>query len=178
LSAMAIHCLDSNWYRPMTIEFVNARAADIAPLQALARQAIDSNYRPFLGDAGVEQFIASGAADTYVSENINDCVLIHSDGELAGFASCKQDLIDLMMIAQHAQRNGLGGKLLQHCESLLFKQFEQIQLESFEGNIQANSFYQKHHWRLTQRIEDPNGGVNKYLFIKCRPTGVQNGKGL
>ena len=162
----------------MTIEFVNARCADIAPLQALARHVIDTNYRPFLGDAGVDQFIASGVADTYVSENISDCVLIRSNGELAGFAICKQDLIDLMMIAQQTQRSGLGGKLLEHCESLLFKQFEQIKLESFEGNIQANTFYQKHHWRLTQRIEDAEGGVNKYLFIKRRPTGEQSEQGL
>lgn len=152
----------------MSIEFRNATTQDIAPLQALARCVIDTSYRPFLGDAGVDQFIASGAVDSYISENISDCELICDDGEIAGFASCKADLIDLMMIARHAHRNGLGSQLLQHCEALLFEQFKEIQLESFEGNIQANNFYQKHHWQLTQRIADPDSGVNKYLFIKRR----------
>jgi GNAT superfamily N-acetyltransferase len=167
---MVNHYCDLNGYRPMTIEFRKATTKDIAPLQALARRVIDTSYRPFLGDAGVDQFMASGAADSYVSENISDCVLICVDGEIAGFASCKAELIDLMMIAQHAHRSGLGSQLLEHCEALLFEQFEQIKLESFEGNIQANNFYQKHNWNLTQRLADPDSGINKYLFIKRRST--------
>lgn len=150
----------------MKIEIRKASEQDLPTLQLIAREVIDANYRPFLGDIGVDRFITSGAADAYVAEHLPDCELICAEDEIAGFAVCDGELIDLMMIAQHVHRKGLGSLLLQHCEDRLFNQFQEIRLESFEGNTQANNFYNKNAWHLTQRIADPRSGVNKYVFLK------------
>lgn len=150
----------------MGIEFRKAVQKDLELLQSLAKEVIDANYRPFLGDSGVEQFIHSGASDSYVKAHIDDCDVICEDGQIAGFAVCEEELIDLVMISEDARRQGLGSMLLQHCESRLFREFDEIHLESFEGNSQANDFYHKNRWQLTRCVADPESGVNKFVFTK------------
>jgi GNAT superfamily N-acetyltransferase len=89
------------------------------------------------------------------------------DGKIAGYSVCKDNLIDIMMIDHGLHRRGLGSLLLEHCEQTLFRTFDGLTLESFEGNLKANNFYRKHGWVEESRYFDESSGVNKIVFVKA-----------
>ncbi len=150
----------------MKTEVRKAVVQDADTLKKIARKTIDADYRSFLKDEGVDWFIGSGASDQYIDENINDCWIILSDYQIIGFSVCKANLIDLMMINHAYHRHGYGTKLLKHCEQYLFNTFNEIKLESFEGNEKAIDFYRKNGWSEIERNFDKISGVNKLTFIK------------
>ncbi|MHC4551064.1 MAG: GNAT family N-acetyltransferase [Planctomycetota bacterium] len=140
--------------------------SDLSHLIALSRRTIGASYRPFLGDEAVDAFIGSGAADRYVEENIGRCSVILRDEQVVGYAVWRDNLIDLLMIDHAVHRQGLGTLLLQRVEAALFERYEELRLESFEGNRSANAFYRKNGWREVGRRFDETSGSNKILFGK------------
>ncbi len=150
----------------MKTEIRKAIIPDADTLKKIASRTIDANYRSFLGDEGVDWFISSGASDQYIDENIDECWIILSDYQIIGFSVCKENLIDLMMIDHDYHRHGYGTTLLKHCEQYLFNTFDEIKLESFEGNEKADNFYRKNGWSEIERNFDNMSGVNKLTFIK------------
>jgi ribosomal protein S18 acetylase RimI-like enzyme len=150
----------------MATQVRSATDADVEALIGLTRRTISASYRPVLGDAMVDAFIDSGAADEYVRQNVAQCSVIVSDGALMGYAVCREDLIDLMMIDVAYQRRGLGSILLKHMEGALFQKHDALTLESFEGNTSANHFYCKHGWHEVRTYFDKDSGVNKVVFRK------------
>ena len=150
----------------MKVDIRKAIIQDAAPLKHISRKTIDNNYRSFLGNKGVNWFIESGASDQYIDENIDDCWVIVNDNKIIGFSVCKGNLIDLMMIDHNYHRKGYGTALLKHCENYLFITFNEIRLESFEGNVKANNFYNKNGWIEIERKFDQMSGINKITFIK------------
>lgn len=153
----------------MNIRIRPAEASDAESLIALARATIAASYPPILGAEAVAGFIGSGASDDYVRENLPRCRVIEDAGEIVGFAVCRENLIDLMMVAPHRHRQGFGTRLLADAEAELFREYGELRLESFEGNGPANSFYRKHGWQEDRRYFDPDSGVNKIAFRKTPP---------
>ena len=135
-------------------------------LKELATEVISADYRGFLGDAGTDEIIGSGAIDDYLEEHIANCLLASHNGHICGVAVCKGDLIALMMIAPGVRHMGIGSALLQHCEALMFKTSDKLTLESFEGNAQAHQFYLQHDWLLQEKLEHMENGINTYVFVK------------
>jgi ribosomal protein S18 acetylase RimI-like enzyme len=152
----------------MTTSVRSAEAADVGGLIALSRRTICASYRPFLGDEAVDAFLGSGAVEQYVTENLGRCTVLVREGQVVGYAVCRDDLIDLLMIDQGVQRQGLGTELLAHVEGSLFRSYGALRLESFEGNRPANAFYQKHGWREVGRHLDRDSGARKIVFRKSR----------
>ena len=150
----------------MHIEIRQAESADEEPLKALSRRTIEASSRPFLGHEAVESYITSGAVDQYVEDHIQDCSVIVAANVLVGFSVCKRNLIDLMMIDHKYQRQGLGTRLLKFVEYVLFTSFDELKLESFEPNSQANNFYRKNGWIGRETYLDNDSGMNKILFTK------------
>ncbi len=150
----------------MNVKISQASTDRLAQMQEIARRTIEANYRSFLGDENVDWFIGSGASDQYLADNINDCCILSGNNQIIGFVVCKSNKIDLMMIDNDFHRQGYGTKLLDYCEKHLSSQFDQIMLESFEGNAKANSFYRKNGWKEMERTFDEESGVNKILFVK------------
>jgi len=152
--------------RPMDARVREAWPSDGDALIALSRGTISASYRTFLGDDAVTAFVDSGAVERYVEENLARCSVILADGKVVGYAVCKGNRIDLMMIDRDHQRRGLGTELLAHCESMLFRGFDELLLESFEDNQPANGFYRKHGWVEADRYFDSGSGVRKIVFRK------------
>jgi len=145
-----------------------ANPEDNKTLKTISRRVIDKNYRPFLGDEGVDWFI-NGPSDDYVEEHLDRTDVIVLDGVVIGYSVCKDNLIDLMMIDHDQHCRGYGAILLKHCEQKLFKQYGEISLESFEGNVKANNFYCKNQWTEVKRyLDEGNTGYRKILFKKER----------
>jgi len=130
----------------------------------IRKAIIDMNYRPFLGDKGVDRFIESGAAHKYLQDNIVDCWLIENEDKMLGFCVCKGDLLDLMMVETAFHGKGYGSKLLKHVETIMFSDFEEIKLESFERNEEANNFYSNHGWVQSEKRFDKASNVFKLIF--------------
>src|SRR5215831_7754970 len=118
-----------------------ADLTDTEVLCALARRTISTSYRPFLGDAPVDAFIGSGAADQHVREHLAGCHVLCREQVIVGLCICEEDLIDLLLIDPPVQRQGLGTLLLGHAEARLFARYSALRLESFAGNTAANTFY-------------------------------------
>jgi ribosomal protein S18 acetylase RimI-like enzyme len=145
-----------------------ATEADLERIQDLARRTIDARYRAFLGDEGVDGFLDSGASDDYVAEGLSDTDVLMVEERIVGFCVCKQSLIDLMMVDHEAHRRGYGTTLLRHAEARLLETHEEIVLESFEDNDQANAFYRKNGWIESERFFDESLGSRKIVFKKAR----------
>ena len=141
--------------------------SDLPEIQSIARRTIDACYRPFLGDESVDWFINDGGSDQYLSENVADCRVLMSEDSIVGFCVTKNDLIDLMMVDSAVHRQGYGAAMLKDCERRLFAEFDELRLESFEGNTVANNFYRKHGWIERDCAFDEASGVNKFLFTKA-----------
>lgn len=143
-----------------------ATASDLGAIQLIARRTINASYRSFLGDEGVDWFINSGASDRYISESIDDCRVLIANDAIVGFCVCKTNLIDLMMVDSEKHRQGHGSILLADCETRLFEHHDELRLESFEKNQQANDFYRKNDWIQKDRIFDEAANSYKLIFSK------------
>jgi len=135
-------------------------------IQDIARNTISANYRSFLGNEGVNDFINIGGSNQYIYENIENCDVLLLSEAIVGFAVCKGDLIDLMMISDGFHRQGFGRQLLKYCENRIFRKHSEIRLESFEGNEKANNFYRKNGWNEAGLNFDETSGTNKITFVK------------
>lgn len=150
----------------MKILVRKALASDLGSLIALSHNTINASYRRFLGDEAVDAFLASGAADRYIEENIGRCAVIVRDEQIVGYSVCRDNVIELMMIDHTVHRQGLGTELLVYVEQALFETRDELRLESFEDNQNANAFYRKNGWREVSRYFDQDSGVNKVVFYK------------
>lgn len=151
----------------MDVQFRRAAAGDLEDMQAVAGRAIDTSYRSFIDDERVDWFIA-GPSDRYVRDNIDDSTVAVRDAGIVGFAVCKADLIDLIVIEPEVHRRGIGSALLAYCESQMLGRYDSIRLESFEGNAKANSFYRKNGWTRIGAVYDSMSGARKWILQKQR----------
>lgn len=151
----------------MNVQFRQAVEGDLESMQGIATHTIDMNYRSFFDDESVDWFI-SGPSDEYLRENVDAATVATVDGSVVGFAVCKGNLVDLLIIDHESHGRGLGSALLAHCESELFRRYESITLQSFEGNSKANAFYRKRGWERTGALPDSMSGARKWILEKKR----------
>jgi GNAT superfamily N-acetyltransferase len=144
-------------------------SSDLDALIDLSRRTIRACYSPFLGHEAVDAFVDTDEADRYVKLNIERCSVIVAEGQVLGYSVCRDNLIDLMMIDHAFHRRGLGSWLLINMEEMLFREHDELRLESFEGNEVANAFYRKHGWLELKRYVAEDSGVPKLIFRKLTP---------
>lgn len=152
------------------MNFRSASEADLGRVQEIARDTIDVSYRSFIDDDRVD-WLVSGPSDEYLRECNDDITLVTEDESIVGFAVCKQDLIDLIVVDHASHGRGYGSALLAHCELEMFERYKVIRLESFEGNARANRFYRKYGWERVRIRADSMSGSNKWVFEKRRQPG-------
>ena len=146
-----------------------AQAADLDGLIAFSRRTILACYPPFLGREAVEGYIASGAVEKFFAEKLPRCFILDQDGALAGLAAHTGSFVELLIVDVGLQRSGLGGRLMDHLEALLFETSSEITLESFTRNQQANAFYGKRGWSAVDHYDDKETGVPLIKMSKKRP---------
>ncbi len=92
------------------------------------------------------------------------------DHRVLGYADCKENLIDGMMIDSDFHRQGYGTMLLKYCEERLFGRFTELVVESFANNDQANNFYRKNGWKEDgQFLDKKRTGLRKITYKKRGP---------
>lgn len=154
-----------------------AQAADLDGLIAFPKRTILACYPPFLGREAVEGYIASGAVEKFFEEKLPRCFVLEQDGALTGVAAHTGSFVELLMVDVGLHRKGLGGRLMDHLEALLFESSPEITLESFTRNSQANAFYGKRGWSTVDHYDDTETGVPMIKMSKKRPPPVASANG-
>lgn len=139
---------------------------EVIELKEITQRVINTNYRLFLGDEAVKWLIESGILDQYISSNISNCSVLLTDNKIVGLCLCKSNLIDLMIVDDKYHHNGYGSRLLEYCEDCLFDKFDELELETLNGNESANNFYLKRGWMKKEQDSHAYPGVTKLVFVK------------
>lgn|GEM_PF-1211214 len=148
--------------RPATLD-------DVEALTALSYKTIRQKYPEVIGADTVEAYIASGEVPRYYTERNTFLWVAELNGEPVGAVAIKDNEIHLMMVTVEHHRKGIGEALLEHGETLLFAEFDRIELESFRDNLQAVNFYRKHGWRDLREHPMEGAGIPMLRMEKRRP---------
>lgn len=143
-----------------------AEEEEITFLQEFARSVIDRSYRAFLGDEAVDFFIGSGASDQYIAESIGDTTLAVLGDEVVGMCVCKDDLIDLIMVRNDRQGQGIGSAFIDMVSKGLLERYPSIRVECFEKNTKANRFYVKNGWTMEKSLFEAEVEDNRIFYTK------------
>ena len=143
-----------------------AKEQEITFFEEFARSVIDRNYRAFLGDEAVDFFIGSGASDQYIAENIGDTTLAVLGDEVVGMCVCKDNLIDLVMVRNELQGQGIGSALIEMVSKELLERYSSIRVECFEKNTKANRFYVKNGWIVEKSLFEAEAEDNRIFYTK------------
>lgn len=149
----------------MTIKIRKAFPEDITIIQSIARNTIDMNYRVFLGDEKVDEFI-SGPCDAYIESGLGNMYVLTVSGTVRGFSVIRGSKVELLMMKHEDHRKGWGSILISAMEEKLFENHQEIILDSFENNHKTNQFYLKNGWKNTGTEFDEDAGENIYKFVK------------
>lgn len=133
----------------MTVEIRRSKADDVEALKVISRRWFEP--------------------DKYIGDNWSGMDVMLLDGIIIGYADCKGNLIDGMLIDFDLHRRGYGTRLLKHCEQKLFERHDELVLECFEERRQANNFYMKNGWKEERRfLDECNTGLRKIVYKKAK----------
>ncbi len=120
-------------------------------------------------DEAALTLIAHHTIAEYVVENLeqNYCPMLLRADRPVGFAVCRENTIDLIVIDYAHHRCGFGTRLLEHCEAELLAAYPAIGLQCLEHNEQANRFFRKHGWIETLTYRNRRG-ARTILYQKLR----------
>ncbi|MGV2987835.1 GNAT family N-acetyltransferase [Vibrio sp. E150_011] len=142
-----------------------AQRSDLASIQQLARDTINTCYRSFLGDEGVDWFINSGESDKEVEKQLLNCVVLESNDTVQGYCAFEHDFVHILMVSPQIQRSGFGAMLLGYVEhEMSLLGHSHYRLETFQNNEQAIQFYLKNGWSIDKEEKyEAFGFVRSYL---------------
>ncbi len=146
--------------------FRAAQPEDVRKIKEIARQVITFNYTPFLGSEAVRDFITSGLSDKEIDDGLANCTLMIRNENIVGFSIVNNSLLHLIMISTPHQNKGFGSELLAHIESILFRQYETLRLQTFKENTPAVGFYLKNGWAIAEETIVPEIDKTMLSFEK------------
>ena len=114
-------------------------------------------------------FIDGGEVEHFIEKSIDQTSVLVVEGKVVGYSVSEENLISQMMIDVDYHQRGYGSALLEHVEKALFVTYEELTLESFEMNDNANKFYRKHGWIEDKRFVNPDDNIDMIAFKKVRP---------
>jgi len=129
---------------PVRLRF--ATTADVEELLELWQVAAENDSRPVDTAEAVEALLARDA---------EGCTVAELDGRVAAYARFTRTWLDDLYVAPGAQRDGLGGALLELVKSLRPQGFG---LWVFESNLPARQFYARHG---LVEVERTDGSANE-----------------
>lgn len=132
----------------------------------ISRRTINSNFRIFMGDEAVDGYIDSGMADEEIISNQENTYVLEINDIIVGLCVWKENLLHLIMIDPEYQKNGAGYYFIEQVTSEKLKKYDDVYLECFENNIEANKFYNKCGWKIYKSEVDDDFGWNKLFYKK------------
>ena len=147
--------------RPATLD-------DVEPLADLSHSTVLVLYPDIIGREAVEGYVASGAVPAFYTERNAWCQVAVIDNKPVGACALRDNAIDLMMVTLDLQRAGIGARLLEDGEAILFAEHSRITLDSFRHNEQAVNFYAKHGWKVDHEFIDEEYGIEMVRMFKLK----------
>jgi len=98
--------------------------------------------------------------------------VIEEAGEVAGFCSLAGDRLAALFVRPGSQGRGLGGRLLEHTQSLR----ERLELSVYAENGRARDFYHSHGFRAVSEGVDAATGHSEWLMEWKAPARGGRGK--
>jgi GNAT superfamily N-acetyltransferase len=128
----------------------------------MAKEIILNNYISFLDKDSIYNFINSKQCDNEILDNVENCEIMKLENICIGFSITIKNKIHLIMIDRKYQNKGNGTHLLKYIENKLFEKYNEIELQTFEKNSTANSFYTKNGWEKAEEINMDGMILYKY----------------
>lgn len=150
-----------------TIAIRPGRETDVPELLEICARTLRARYTPFLGSTKVEGWIAN-EMDGFFHDHADD-VWVATDGDsMCGCCIVTGHLLAFLLVDVGEQRRGIGTLLTRHAEDRVFRDHDEIRLESFVDNHRANAFYERCEWIRGGRHLDAKSGVDVWKFSKTR----------
>ena len=150
----------------MTINIKQASSRDLDVIISMSKYTIDKCYRDWLEDNVVDDCLASDKLDRYLVKHSSHTWLLTLNSKVVAFAICIENMIDFILVNVDHQGQGLGKRLLNSCEQILFEDYTTIAVESFKYNARANSFFTTNGWKLNNQYLDSRLNMHKLIFTK------------
>ena len=147
------------------VEISQGLQADVPELITLSKRTLRTCYTLFLGQQTVEAWFAS-ALDDFVRERVEGTWLASDDGAIRGYCVVKGSLLDLLLVDVCKHGCGIGTRLLERAEQLMFLNNDEIRLQSFVANVHANTLYSRRGWIESGRHHDAQSDADMLRFSK------------
>ena len=144
-----------------------AQSDDIPKLCEVCAKTLRACYTPFLGRTRVEAWIAN-EMDGFFRDHSDDIWVATDGASTSGCCIVTGQLLVFLLVDVDEHRRGVGTLLTTHAEDLVFRDYDEIRLESFVDNHRANAFYEKRGWIKDGRHLDAKSGVDVWEFNKRR----------
>jgi GNAT superfamily N-acetyltransferase len=148
------------------INFAKMDKSDLPDILRISEDIILNYYVSFLGENAVNDYISSRQFEDEIILNMNNCVVMKTGEVIIGFSILLGNKLHLIMIDRIFQNKKYGTKLLNNVEGVLFTDYSVIELQSFTGNIIANTFYEKNCWRKVEEINMNGLSLLKYEKLR------------
>ena len=103
-----------------------------------------------------------------MQDNISDTILAVVEDKIVGMCICKENLIDLFMIQNETQNQGIGRAFINMISEELLKKYPRIRVECFEKNVKANRFYVRNGWLQEKIVFDEEISDNRIYYHKMK----------
>ena len=144
-----------------------ALQSDFAAIVTICVSSMKDTYGAFFTEDQMRPWIEGGETESYVQSMIDDMLVAEEDGEVVGVASLKNDMIDLVWVAQEHRNKGIGETLMAEAEKTLSRKGHKTgRLEVFEPNTRAIEFYERLGWSRKDTYLDESAGINKVRLTK------------
>ncbi len=90
-----------------------------------------------------------------------DNTALIKDERLIGFSSLVDDRLAAIFVDPDEQGNGFGALLLNNSKN----RRNRLELNVYEKNLQAVTFYEKHGFRMTEKRKDPASGEFEFIMV-------------
>ena len=141
---------------------------DLPIIFKLSKEIILNNYNKFLNINIIENYISSKQYVKDIVKDIENCIVMKYGNKIIGFSTISENRINIIMIEVKYQNKKHGTHFLKYLENNLFKEYDELNLESFKDNKIANSFYEKNGWEKNGESEMNGIILNKYKKKKIK----------
>jgi ribosomal protein S18 acetylase RimI-like enzyme len=133
----------------------------------MQKTSLLETYGPFVGRRAVEEFIASGQVERYFEKHWYQATVATSGGEILGVAVLVDAVLDLIWVRPESRSRGIGTALLKVVEREAALESDALELEVWDVNERAVSFYEREGFSVSATTEDRATGLDKLVMRKA-----------
>ncbi len=143
------------------------RPADVEAIVAMCATSMRAVYGAFFSEEQMRPWIGGDETRNYITGMLDSTLVAAASGEILGVATIKDDLIDLLWVAEDRRGEGIGRALVEQAQGRIRTGgHAQARLECFEANTNAIACYAHLGYRQIDRYQCPIAAVPKVVMAK------------